>query len=72
VLGHTSIKGFKGALPFAICVVELDEESNLRFVARSDTPIATLRIGLPMEVGFEKVSNELWLPVWRSTPVPEG
>jgi uncharacterized OB-fold protein len=55
---------FVAEAPYAVVVVKLDEGvkfvSNLEGVKPSE-----IRTGMPVEVVFEKVSDEVWLPKFR-------
>lgn len=58
--------GFEDRLPYAVLIVELAEQQNVRIVgnlvgSRPDE----LAIGTPMQVVFEKVNDEITLPQWR-------
>ena len=51
-------------LPLVIALAELPE--GVRVMAdMPGTDPAQVRIGLPVEVGFERIDDELTLPVWR-------
>lgn len=56
--------GFKAELPYNVVVVELEEGprtySNLVGVANDQ-----IRVGMPVEVTFERISDELSLPKFR-------
>lgn len=56
--------GFKNDLPYILLTVDLPEGVRMNAQARGIDP-ADLRIGLPVQVGFEKVTDELSLPVFR-------
>jgi uncharacterized OB-fold protein len=57
--------GFKGATPYAPVVVELDE--GVRLVSEMiDVAPDDLRIGMPVQVAFEPVTDEVTLPKFRS------
>lgn len=53
-------------VPYAVVLVELDEEAGLRMVGNvlGASPEA-LRIGAPVEVVFEVLTPEISLPQWR-------
>jgi len=56
VPGHT--------LPFVVALVELAE--GVRLLAELvDTEPDDVRVGLPVEIAFRRVDDELTLPVWR-------
>jgi uncharacterized OB-fold protein len=56
VPGHT--------LPFVIALVELEE--RVRFMAELvDVAPEEVEIGLPVRIDFQRVDDELTMPVWR-------
>ena len=56
--------GFKGDLPFTLVTVDLDE--GVRMQARSrGIADGELRTGLPVRVAFERVKDDLTLPVFE-------
>ncbi len=51
--------------PYAVIVVELDEQPGLRFVSRLvDTDVADVRIGLRVRVVFEPLGEGLFAPLF--------
>jgi uncharacterized OB-fold protein len=55
--------GFKGDLPYVLLTVDLEEGVRMNAQARGiDT--ATLRVGLPVKVAYERVKDDLTLPVF--------
>jgi uncharacterized OB-fold protein len=55
---------FVGDVPYATVIVELEE--NVRIVSRVDgCAPADLTIGMPVEVAFDDVTDEVTLPVFR-------
>jgi len=56
--------GFAGEVPYAVVAVELEEgprvTSNL-----VDCPLEGIRIGMPVEVVFDDVTEEMTLPKFR-------
>lgn len=67
VVGHTSIKGFKEHLPFAVGVITLDGADGVRVVGRLTDPPDALMVDARVEVGFEPVTEELHVPVWSQS-----
>jgi uncharacterized OB-fold protein len=54
-------------LPLTLALVELDE--GVRMVAEVKGPPTSLAVGDPVVAGFERVDDDLTLPVWE---VPTG
>ncbi|KUI29225.1 Zn-ribbon domain-containing OB-fold protein [Mycobacterium sp. GA-2829] len=53
--------------PYAVIVVELDEQPGLRFVSRIvGTPVDDVAIGMRVRVMFEALSDELFAPLFTS------
>ena len=52
------------ALPFVVALVELDEGVRVMGELRG-VPPAEVRVGLPVEIDFDRVDDELTLPAWR-------
>jgi hypothetical protein len=51
--------------PYALAVVELDEQPDVRLTTQIvDCPVEDVRIGLPVEVVFEH-HDDVWIPVFR-------
>lgn len=57
--------GWDHKLPYAVVVVELDEQKGLITIGNIDCPIEAIDIGMPVEVTFEKINDEVTLPQWR-------
>lgn len=66
VINHRPAPGFKDEAPYAIAVVELDEGPRMmtNLVGVESTPEA-LPIDMPLEVTFDRVSDEISLPKFR-------
>ena len=60
---HAFHPGFKGDLPYVLLTVDLDEGVRMQAQARG-IDAAALRVGLPVKVGFERVKEDLTLPVF--------
>jgi hypothetical protein len=62
-------------VPYVIAIVELEEQDGLRFITNivGCDPEA-VRIGLPVQAGFEPAGEAAWAPVFRpATPAtPAG
>jgi uncharacterized OB-fold protein len=57
---------FDDKLPMIVAVIELDEQAGLKLVANLlDCGEEAVRIGMPVEVVFQDVSDELTLPQFR-------
>ncbi|MGH7823403.1 MAG: OB-fold domain-containing protein, partial [Candidatus Binatia bacterium] len=58
--------GFEKRVPYTTALVELIEDPAVRLATMLDDPPAGgLRVGLPVEVAFERVSDRLTLPRFR-------
>lgn len=55
--------GFKGDLPYVLVTVDLDEGVRMQSQARG-IDASTLRVGLPVKIAYEKVKDDLTLPVF--------
>src|SRR5438270_11519805 len=65
---HFPLPGFEP--PFAVALIALEEQEGLRLVANVvDVWPEELEIGMPAEVTFERVSDDVVLPTfkWRRT-----
>jgi uncharacterized OB-fold protein len=61
---HFPLPGFEP--PFAVALIELEEQAGLRMASNVvDVPPDELEIGLPVEVTFEKVADDVTLPLFR-------
>lgn len=57
---------FADAVPYAVVLVELEEDPGIRIVSNLVEIDAThIRSGLPVEVVFEDVTEEISLPMFR-------
>ena len=66
VARHALIPDLAGSIPYVVGVIELDGAPGVRLVASIiDTPIAAVRIGLPVEVVWEDVEG---ISVYRFRP----
>lgn len=64
---HAFHPGFKGELPYVLLTVDLPEGVRMNAQARG-IDVASLRIGLPVVIGFETVKEDLTLPVFEAAP----
>jgi uncharacterized protein len=61
---HFPLPGFEP--PFAVALIELEEQAGLRMASNVvDVPPDELEIGLQVEVTFEKVADDVTLPLFR-------
>ena len=61
---HFPLPGFQP--PFAVALIELDEQPGLRLASNVvDVAPEDLEIGLPVEVTFEKVADDVTLPLFK-------
>lgn len=63
VAHHAFHPAFKAELPYTLLTVDLDEGVRLQAPLRAADPLA-LRIGMPVRIAFERVSEELTLPAF--------
>lgn len=60
------LPAFAERVPFAVALIELDEDAQLRVVGNLlDVEPAQARIGMRVEVAFETVAEGVVLPQWR-------
>jgi uncharacterized OB-fold protein len=60
------LPGYEGRVPFVTALVELEEDPRVRLATfLHDVPAGGLRIGLPVEVTFERVDERVTLPMFR-------
>jgi uncharacterized OB-fold protein len=66
VINHRPARGFEDIAPYAIAVVKLEEGVQMmtNIVDCEQTPEA-LELDMPLEVVFEKVSDDISLPKFR-------
>ena len=61
---HQDVPGYTA--PFAVVIVELEEQAGLRMVSNVvDLPPEDVRIGMPVEVTFQPVAEDVWLPLFK-------
>ena len=64
VCHHAFHPSFVSQLPYAVVTIELDE--GVRLISRMiDTEPEELEIGIPVEVEFDDITDEISLPVFR-------
>jgi len=63
-IAHHGASGI--AVPFALVLVELEEQKDLRVLANLvDQPLDQIRVGMPVAVTFEEVGGGVTLPQFR-------
>jgi len=61
---HQPVPGFEP--PFAVALIELDEQKGLRLVSNIiDVAPDDVRVGMKVEVTFEPFAEDIWLPLFR-------
>ncbi len=58
--------GFKSELPYILLTVDLPEGVRMNARARG-IDASALRIGLPVQIAFDRVKDDLTLPVFEAT-----
>ena len=62
------LPAFAERVPFAVVLVELEEDPQLRIVGNLlDVAPERVRIGMPVTVDFETVGDDVVLPQWRAS-----
>jgi hypothetical protein len=63
---HKAPPGFEDRTPFAVALVELEEQPGLRIISNvlGCEPTA-IRIGMPVEAAFEDLAPDVTLPQFR-------
>jgi uncharacterized OB-fold protein len=57
---------FKAAIPYIVAGVELEEQPELVVYANiTDATVSSLAIGMPLEVHFEQLNDEIAIPQFR-------
>ncbi len=66
IVRHPLHPYFADKLPFNVALVELDDAPGVRFTTNIlDCPFEELSIGMPVEVVFRKVNDQLTMPYFR-------
>jgi len=70
IVAHKPVMpAFAGLVPMVVVLVELEEDPELRLVGNiRGCRNEDVRIGLPVEVLFEDVGEDVVLPLWRPRP----
>ena len=54
-------------VPYNVVIVELSDADNVRMVGNLlDVPIEKIAVGMPVEVTFEDINDDVTLPQWRA------
>jgi len=60
------LPGYEGRVPFVTALVELEEDTRVRLATfLRDLPPGGRRLGLPVEVTFERIDERVTLPMFR-------
>jgi uncharacterized OB-fold protein len=60
------LPAFADEAPYAVALVQLDDDPTLRLVGTvSDLALADFAAGVPVEVWFDDVTEDITLPKWR-------
>ena len=70
VAHHPFHPGFKEELPYIVAIVDLEEGVRMNAQMRGVTP-GEMRIGLPVQVTFERTKEGLTLPAFVRAPVAD-
>ena len=66
VVHHATHPDFVDEVPYAVVLVELDEQADLRIPSNVvDCRIEDIQAGMPVEVVFEDVTDDISLPKFR-------
>jgi hypothetical protein len=71
VVHRTPMPEFAPLVPYVVAIVELRADPVLRMLGRFLGDPAQLRIGMPLAVRFESVSEQFSLPVWQAVDQKE-
>jgi uncharacterized protein len=69
IIRQFGVPPFRDELPYVVAMVELDEGPKLMGNV-TDCAVDDVYIGMPVEVHFRKIDDEIGIPYWR--PVPES
>lgn len=57
---------FAKEVPYVIASVQLDEQADLRIIGNLEgIPIKDIKLDMPVEVFFDRVTEDIALPKWR-------
>jgi len=66
VAHHAADSSVDGATPYIIALVEFDDFGSVRLVTNIQCGIDEIRIGLPVELFWDKVADDMYLPLFKS------
>jgi uncharacterized protein len=66
VIRQYGMPPFRDELPYVVAMVEL-EEGPLIMGNVTDCAVDDVRVGMPVEVHFSKIDDEVGIPFWRPT-----
>lgn len=70
VVHHSSLPALAERLPYDVVLVEPEDAPGVHVVGNLlDCPLDRLRVGMPVEVAFEAVDDDVAMPVFRPAPV---
>lgn len=63
---HPPSPALKDLVPYNVVLVELQDAGGVRMLGNLlDADLGEIRVGLPVEVVFENISDKVTLPQWR-------
>ena len=64
---HAVVPGFQDEVPYAVGLIELEEQENLRVLSNIvQTPPDQIKVGMPVEVVFDDIPNGMAIPKFRA------
>ena len=68
MINHRPARGFDDIAPYAIAIVQLEEGPRMMSnIVGVDVTPENLRIDMPLEVAWERLDDEITLPLFRPT-----
>lgn len=65
VVHRTALPEFHPLVPYVVGVIELTDHPGVRLLGRCLTPPSALKIGIPMHVVFERVTDSYTRALWE-------
>ena len=66
VTSHAVVPGFQDEVPYAVGLIELEEQENLRVLSNIvQTPPDQIKVGMPVEVVFDDVTDKVTLAKFK-------